>query len=194
MDDKSKAAAERAELLESLTPEQRSKYRERRNKQGEFMIGFDMFNFIREDADDEESLKDGCLLLLAVADYAESGEEPTFVDAATGEINKSLRRTFKSFIKPKLDTSFDNYCLSCLKNEIKGKRGGDEAKIRRRIIDRIGEYFPNTQVKTLWLLQNDAEAWQTIEKTLVGGKMRAEQQLKAAREEVLKELEKEAQR
>lgn len=188
-------AAERAAMLEEITPEQISRYRERRNRQGDIIVRKEVFDYVRQlcnDESDDESYRDGCILLLAAGEYAQTGVVPDFVDTSTGEINKALRRIFNGFIRPRLDESFNNYCLVCLKNERKGQSGATEAKIRKLMLQEIGEkYGGNAGVSTLALIQNDVTAWKQVEK-LNGGAESARSLLATARESALSKLQNES--
>lgn len=188
-------AAERAAMLEEITPEQISRYRERRNRQGDIIVRKEVFDYVRQlcnDESDDESYRDGCILLLAAGEYAQTGVVPDFVDTSTGKINKALRRIFNGFIRPRLDESFDNYCLVCLKNERKGQSGATEAKIRKLMLQEIGDMYGGAAgVSTLALIQNDVTAWKQVEK-LNGGAEAARSLLATARESALSKLQNES--
>lgn len=188
-------AAERAALLEEITQEQISRYRDRRNRQGDIIVRKEVFDYVRQlcnDESDDESYRDGCILLLAAGEYAQTGEVPDFVDTSTGEINKALRRIFNGFIRPRLDESFDNYCITCLKNERKGQTGATEAKIRKLMVQEIGEtYGGRAGVSTMQLIQNNKSAWERVAK-LNGGAETARALLEKARENAIAKLQNES--
>lgn len=190
-------AAERAALLEEITQEQIGRYRERRNRQGDIIVRKEVFDYVRqlcndEDESDDESYRDGCILLLAAGEYAQTGVVPDFVDTSTGEINKALRRIFNGFIRPRLDESFDNYCIVCLKNERKGQTGATEAKIRKLMVQEIGEtYGGKAGVSTMQLIQNNKTAWERVAK-LNGGVEAARVLLETARKNAIAKLQNES--
>ena len=90
------------------------------------------------------------------------------------------------------DESFDNYCIVCLKNERKGQTGATEAKIRKLMVQEIGEtYGGKAGVSTMQLIQNNKTAWERVAK-LNGGVEAARVLLETARKNAIAKLQNES--
>lgn len=138
-------AAMRAEILENLTPEQRLIYRKRKDS---VALRHELLDYFKEaNADDVKAL------IVAMIEYDMTGEMPCMNDPG-------LKIVFTSFLKPQIDKGFDNFCITCFKNQSKGKAGGDATARLRRLQEKLPETFYD--VPTAKLIRNDNSAWNDL--------------------------------
>lgn len=126
MSDKQNRAAERAEVLESMTPEDREAFRKRKPY---VAVRHDWKNYFTEMPAAE--VKD---LLLAIIEYDETGILPEFKNPMNAAV-------FAGFMKSFIDSLFDDFCYACYKARENGAKGGGQKALNTAIVSRYVEKF-----------------------------------------------------
>lgn len=147
---KQQKAAERAELLENMTDDEKAIYRKRKTY---VSMNHDWKNFF--ETMKAEDLKE---LIIAIINYDETGEMPKLKNPANFAV-------FVGFIKKFLDTLFDDWCVTCYTASSKGGKGGKAKAINAKIVDECIKYFQCTDilgVPITELVKNDGVGWNKL--------------------------------
>ena len=148
---KAQRAAERAEILENMTKEEKEVYRKRKRYVG---VQHEWKTFFQNM--DAEEARD---LLLAIITYDEIGEIPESLD-------KTSLMIFTGCMKSFLDSLLDEWYLTCQSAKAKGDAGTKARMINKLMLQKLAAYYHAPEYKGITfdkLLKDNAPGWKELE-------------------------------
>ena len=147
---KQQKAAERAEVLENMTDEEKALYRKRKthvSMNHEWKRFFETMN--------GDDLKE---LIIGIINYDETGEMPELNNPNTFAV-------FVGFIKRFLDSLFDDWCYTCYTTSCKGAKGGKTKALNYMIVEQCNKAFHTLEYKGVpfaELIKDDSVGWNKL--------------------------------
>ena len=148
---KAQRAAERAEILENMTKEEKEVYRKRKRYVG---VQHEWKTFFQNM--DAEEARD---LLLAIITYDEIGEIPESLD-------KTSLMIFTGCMKSFLDSLLDEWYLTCQSAKAKGDAGTKARMVNKTMLQKLAAYYHAPEYKGITfdkLLKDNAPGWKELE-------------------------------